>query len=104
MRRTGCVSEVFLEKSGMGRAKAGFAVSRYEKWRSELPLPVSWLVSKSSLTRAVHLLKSGMDPKNHISRLAGTTTGHRTKITSQLVIVQLESRERSASFKRWDLA
>ena len=50
------------------------------------------------------MLKSGMDPENDVRRLASTTTGHRTKITGQLVIVQLESRERSASFKRWDLA
>ena len=50
------------------------------------------------------MLKSGMDPKNYVPRLAGMTTGHRTKTTGQLVIVQKESRERSASFKRWDLA
>ena len=50
------------------------------------------------------MLKSGMDPENDVPRLAGTTTGHRTKITGQLVIVQPEFRERSASFKRRDFA
>jgi hypothetical protein len=50
------------------------------------------------------VLKSGMDPDNDVRRLASTTTGHRTKITGQLVSLQLEVRERSASFKRWDFA
>jgi hypothetical protein len=36
--------------------------------------------------------------------LSGMTTGHRTKITGQLVLMQPELRERSASFKRRDVA
>ena len=50
------------------------------------------------------MLNSGIDPENNVRRLASTTTGHRTQITGQLVVLQAEFRERSASFKRRDFA
>jgi hypothetical protein len=53
-------------------------------------LPVSWFDDKDRLSRAVHKLKSGMDPKKNVSRLAGTTTGGHSCIAGNMVATQPE--------------
>jgi hypothetical protein len=59
-------------------------------------------LNSASWSRAVFLEKSGIVPERHVPRLAGTTAGHHSQLTSELIPRQDQLREGSVLGEVWD--